>query len=192
MLLQTSLQIFGGVFYLLQKILLWQAERTESPEQQRSKRIWSWIVYLIGLPPIVALLWIKDDLIVAAVEAGGGPAMVMGLIAEIKNDKKVPPAWLDWIARIAVVVGLVLSWNAFGGLTTLTQALELMLAAGFLIGTYLLAAKRYAAGYAFFFLMNFSCGTLMFIQELYFMAIQQVCSIYFIVAAYNLRRRKAT
>jgi hypothetical protein len=92
-------------------------------------------VYLLGLPPIVIMLCMKQNWIFAAIEIGGAPAMLCGLIAAF--SRKDAPKWLDRLAVVAVPVGLALSLLDLGFSRPLTQGLEIGGSAGFLIGTYL-------------------------------------------------------
>ena len=71
------LQIWGGGCYLLNKILL---SRAEGKDESTKLRIWGWFVYLVGLPAWVIILVLKNDWIAATIEAGGAPAMLLGLM----------------------------------------------------------------------------------------------------------------
>ena len=84
--------------------------------------------------------------------------------------------------------GLGLSLYEFRGINTLNQFLELGIAAGFLMGTYLLA-KDNAHGYFWLMLGNVSCASLMGIQGFLILMIQQLISFVFVTDAYLVRRR---
>jgi len=71
------------------------------------------------------------------------------------------------------------SIHDFGGITTLTQVLEIGVISGFLIGTYLLARKN-PKGWLWFILMNLNMGTLMAIQEKWIFTGLQIISLYFV------------
>lgn len=187
-MLHTILQVWGGIFYLLNKIFLSFSERSES--NKKRWRIASWVVYLIGLPPWVIIFIIERNWIVAALEAGGAPAMVLGLVIAVRGKGK-EPKWLDHIALVAIVLGFGYSLYDFGGLHTLTQWLEIGTVAGFLFGTYLLA-KENASGYLWFIQMNVANGALMWVEHYPWLVLQQVVSLIFVVDAYLAWKRKHT
>ena len=190
MSITTALQWIGGVFYLLNKIFFSLTERNQAEKKKRQWRIASWVVYLIGLPPIVALFALKRNWMAASVEAGGAPAMLIGLIIALRGQGQ-EPRWLDWVARITVVLGITYSLIDFGGITTINQVLELGVVVGFLVGTYLLAKQR-PGGYYWFMLMNGSNAMLMAVEDYHIMAIQQVLSFIFIFDALLIERRCRT
>ncbi len=188
-MLHSILQVWGGAFYLLQKIFLSAAERS-GQQWQRRWRIWSWIVYLIGLPAWVAIFASPDNRnwIAAAVETAGAPSMLVGLIIALRGHGH-QPRWLDHLAKVMIVIGLGFSLYDFGGITTINQVCELALAAGFLGGTYLLAIQR-PAGYLWFMLMNAANAVLMLRQDYFWLTIQQLASLAFIIDAYRVQRKK--
>ncbi len=197
-MLHIALQLWGGTFYLLNKIFFLFKER----EEGKKALVWqarSWKVYLCGLPAWLLIFLSKRNWIAASVELGGAPSMVLGLIRASRNlkkdeglelEEKEEPAWLIWTARIMVMTGLGISLYDFGGIVTESQILELGLAAGFLIGTYLLARDK-PSGYLWFLLMNASSARLMFIQNFPWLALQQVISFGIVAAAYLVEKRKA-
>jgi len=183
----TILQIWGGLAYLLNKICFSLAERSADARTNRRWRLRSWTVFLAGLPAWVIVFAIEHNWIAAAVESGGVPAMAVGLIIALRGHG-AEPRWLDRLARCSVVFGLVASLYDFGGITTLNQWLELAIAAGFLMGTYLLAKDR-PRGYFWFMLGNVACSALMAIQGYHILMLQQAVSLVFVVDAYRQRRR---
>jgi hypothetical protein len=183
-----TLQIVGGTLYLLNKVFLNLMERRRgNVEQFWLFRKLTWAVYLLGLPPIVAIFFIERDWIFGLVELGGAPAMLCGLIAAF--NRKSAPKWLDRLAIAAVPVGFTLSVWDFGGITTLTQFLEILGSAGFLVGTYLLAKDR-QSGYYWFLIMNVTTGVLLGIQGYYLFIPQQALSILLILDAYRVRKTR--
>ena len=186
-----ALQIWGGLFYLLNKIFFSFMERTHVEKTKRRWRIASWAVYLVGLPPWVWIFCLERNWIAAALEAGGAPAMLLGLVIALRGRENKPIwlRWLDYAALVAVVGGLGYSLHDFGGITTLNQVSELGIVAGFLVGTYLLA-KRRSTGYLWFLLMNGSNSWLMFIEHYPWLVVQQVASFLFIADAFLMERRK--
>lgn len=184
-----SLQIWGGLFYLLNKVFFSLSERT-TDSAKRHLRILSWAVYLIGLPAVVAMLMLKHDWIFAAIEIGGAPSMTLGLVIALRG-KGCEPKWLNYFALVAITLGLVYSLYAFGGMTTYIQWLEVGAALGFLVGTYRLA-REHADGYFWYMLMNTSAGLLLWLQELHLFALQQGASLLFVIDAYYSWKRKHT
>ena len=181
------LQIWGGSSYLLNKICFSRAERSAAPNSNKAWRLRSWAIFLAGLPAWVTVFILEHNWIAAAVEAGGAPAMLMGFIIALRGHG-CEPRWLDYLARFAVVFGLAASLYDFGGITTLTQVLELCVAAGFLIGTYL-SAKNNVNGYFGFMLGNIGCAALMGCQGYFIFMAQQLASLVFVIDAYRVRRR---
>lgn len=184
------LQWGAALFYLLNKIFLWFSERAVRARKDAAARRWrilSWLVYLAGLPPWVAIFIAKHDWIAAALETSGAPAMFLGLAYAWRGATHAPPRWLDHLALAFTIVGLAYSVYDFGGLSTLNQVLEIGLVFGFLIGTYQLA-KRQVTGYLWFVLMHLSCAALMWRQDHLLLFAQQLLSLLFIVDAYKLAR----
>lgn len=187
--MDTILQIWGGVGYLLNKIFL---SRAEGKGDGRTWRICGWTSYLIGLPAWVIILISKHDWIAAAIEAGGAPAMFFGLIAAFKSLKDAPPrlkSTAKWFVRIFLTIGVAYSVYDYGGLTKWSQGLEIACMFGFLCGTYLLAQNN-PRGWYWFMLMNTSMGLLMFMQDKSILAVQQAVSLGFVIS--GLIRSKRT
>lgn len=180
-----ALQIWGGLFYLLNKICFSKAERSKNKKTRRIWRIRSWIVYITGLPAWVIVFFSEHNWIAAGVEAGGAPAMLTGLIIAIRG-KGEEPGWLDTIAKAAMISGLILSLYEFGGIKTIHQILELGIATGFLMGTYLIAKDK-ISGYVWLMLGNVSCSALMGIEGFLFLTIQQLISLIFVIDACLIR-----
>lgn len=189
-MLSGLLQFWGGFFYLLNKVFLSRAERSVG-EKEKKWRVACWVVYLIGLPAWVAIFVMNRNWIAAAIEAGGAPAMVLGVVIALHGVER-EPKWLDWVARVAVLIGVGYSLYDFGGITRVNQILELMMSLGFLFGVYLLAKRRKSRrwGYLCFILMNGSNATLMAIQGYPWLFIQQLISIPFVVDAYRMSRKR--
>ena len=181
------LQVWGGFFFLLNKIFFSRAERNEGV-RKRVWRIRSWTVYIIGLPAWVIIFVSERNWIAASVETGGATAMILGLIIAMRGLGR-EPRWLNYIALFSVVIGIGYSVYDFSGITTINQVLELCLVAGFLIGTYLLARER-PIGYLWFMLMNVSNALLMYIEHFPWLALQQVVSLAFVADAYVMQKRK--
>ena len=187
----TILQILAGAFYLLNKIFLSFSERNHRKEKEQEARYWrinAWVVYLIGLPPWVILFIMNRNWIAASVEASGAPAMLLGLITATRGINTPAPKWLDRLALLCIPLGFGYSFYDFGGLNTLNQWLEVALTGSFLIGTYRLAKER-RDGYLWYIAMHVSCGWLMLAQDYFWLLIQQIVSLVFIIYAYNEARK---
>ncbi len=188
--MSVLMQLLGGVFYLLQKIFLSVAERTERENPTNKKwRIWSWVVYLMGLPPWVIIFVLHRNWIAAALEASGAPSMILGLVVAIRGKGK-KPKWLDYISLVAIFLGLGYSLYDFRGITTWNQVLEIGIVVGFLVGTYQLAHER-PDGYLWYILMCGSNTALMHVQHYPWLVAQQIVSLVFIFDAYFAQRAKS-
>ena len=176
------LQIWGGLFYLTNKICFALAEGKEK-NKKRQLKIIGWTIYILGVPAWVAILIIKHDWIAASIEAGGIPAMLFGLFNVYKNSEK-PNSFFDIIASFFsyafIIFGTSYSLYDYGGITSISQLLEIGVMIGFLLGSYHLA-KNKAFGWLFFMIMNGSMGTLMIIQSKPILAIQQTVSLCVVV-----------
>lgn len=188
------LQLWGGFFYLLHKIFCSRYERTKltAPEYAQQWRTWSWIVYITGLPAVVAILLPDKNWIFAALEASAFPVMVLGLVLAARGvskysiDQKL--GQLDPIVYTTIGFGLGYSFCTFGGFVTVNQWLELGASAGFLIGTYL-QAKDDERQYIAYAAMVLCAGTLLWRLNYIWFTIQQIASLGFIVDAWLVRRR---
>ncbi len=151
------LQIWGGLFYLLNKIFLSCAERTETKDTAGKSRwrIWSWIIYILGVPPWVIILVQERKWIAAALEAGGLPAMILGLVIAIRGTQG-NAKWPDYVIVACIIAGIGYSVYDWGGITTLPQWYEIAMITGFLIGTYKIARLK-VSGYLWFILMHLAC-----------------------------------
>jgi hypothetical protein len=186
-----TLQLWGGAFYLLNKLLFSRAERAINQQHQQKWMVRAWTAYLIGLPPWVLIFISEGNWIAAAVESSGVPAMLIGLSAAWQGHVKFHAfTWLDYLAKLMILIGLGLSFYNYGGLATLNQFLELGIAAGFLIGTYLLAKSK-PQGYFWLTIGNISAAYLMMRQKYFLLMIQQVISLSLVLDAYRMHRRRA-
>ena len=188
-MIDITLQIWGGLFYLLNKVFFSQAERSKTITERKKWRSRSWIVYLTGLPAWVVVFIAEHNWIAAGVESGGAPAMLMGLIIAWRGHG-TEPRWLDSLSKFSVLVGLLLSVYEFGGIKNLGQFIELGIAAGFLMGTYMMA-KDNAQGYLWLMLGNVSCASLMGIEGFFILMTQQLVSLAFVTDALLIRRRRS-
>jgi hypothetical protein len=181
------MQIIGGVFYLLNKVLFSIAERMSQKHIKQKVMITAWIVFLIGVPPWLIILGYEHNWIAASIEAVGGGLIILALYLEIKAPEMVPK-WLNVIGYSLIASGLSLSLYQFGGLTTFNQSLEIILAISFLIGTYKLP-RQASSGYLWYILMHLAAGWLLFIQGYFWLAVLQLLSLLFILDAFWRRRQ---
>ena len=176
------LQIWGGLFYLTNKICFALAEGKEK-NRKRQLKVIGWTIYILGVPAWVAILIIKHDWIAASIEGGGIPAMLFGLYNVYKNSEK-PNSFFNIIASFFsyafIIFGTSYSLYDYGGITSISQLLEIGVMIGFLLGSYHLA-KNKTYGWLFFMIMNGSMGTLMIIQNKPILAIQQTVSLCVVV-----------
>ncbi len=181
--MEIVLQIWGGLFYLLAKIFLAAAEGKENSKW----RTYGWIIYLLGIPPWAIILALNQDWIAMAVEIGGAPAIILGIIMTIKRLNIVNNL-IDKSIKIFVLVlictGIVSSLYTFNGITSFSQILEFGVMIGFLFGTYLLA-KNERKGWLYFLLMNISMGILTTIQGKWIFTFLQIISVGFVIYGFN-------
>lgn len=174
----TSLQIWGALFFLLNKILFAKSERCVAGPQKEKYLLYAWSVYLIALPAWVAVFISQSNWIAAAVEAGSAPAIIAGLL-RVKGQST---SLLDNLATVFIALGITLSIYDFGGITQVNQVLELGITLGFLMGTHNLA-KQNRTGYLWLFWGNINCAVLMARQGFYIFMIQQLISLIFVFDA---------
>ncbi len=188
------LQVWGGGFYLLNKIFFALAEG-KKPDVKRRYKIWGWMIYILGVPAWVIILMTKHDWIAASIEAGGIPAMLLGLFT-VYQSREEPPKAFDRITALftyaALLLGVGYSIHDYGGIASASQLLEMGVMIGFLAGSYLLA-KNNLYGWLFFMLMNISMGTLMLLQHKPILATQQGLSLCFVIYGFvkALRSRRS-
>ena len=190
--MDLALQLWGGGFYLLNKILLALAEGKRAGVQRRL-RILGWVVYLLGVPAWVIILMGKHNWIAASIEAGGVPAMLFGLV-NVYQKKTAPDKTLDRltsaITYVFIILGVCYSLYDYGGLVAVSQLLEICAMTGFLLGSYLLA-KHNRIGWLLFMLMNGSMAALMFIQHKPILTVQQLVSLCFVAYGFRMAVKTA-
>jgi len=177
------LQIWGGVFYLLAKILLAFAEGMNN---DRKLRIIGWLSYLFGVPAWVILLAGKSNWVVAAVEFGSAPSMILGIVTAWKQNiqvNKIFDVFVKIFTFFMIILGTVYSIYQFHGITAFSQVLEILITIGFLLGSYLLA-KNISIGWLLFALMCICMGTLMLIQDKTLLVFQQGISLLVVMSGY--------
>lgn len=184
------LQLWGGLFYLTNKICFSLAEGRDK-HSKRQLRLFGWGIYILGVPAWVIILVIKHNWIAASIEAGGLPAMFLGLV-NIYNNSDKHNRFFDPLAAFStytfIILGSCYSFYDYGGLTSLSQLLEIGVMIGFLLGSYLLAKNR-TSGWLFYMLMNACMGTLMLIQKKPILAFQQGVSLCFVIFGFLVATR---
>jgi len=184
------LQIWGGSFYLLNKIFFVFAEG-KTPSKKRQLRLIGWIIYILGVPAWVIILVSKHNWIAASMEAGGVPAMMFGLYNayhDVVHPSKVLDRITSTITYAMLIFGVSYSFYDYGGISSLTQFLEIGTTAGFLLGSYLLA-KKDSKGWLFFMLMNGCMASLMFVHHKPLLALQQLTSLCFVIYGFSAARK---
>lgn len=188
--MDIALQAWGGGFYLANKILFALAEGKQ-PHLKRRLKIYGWAIYLLGVPAWVIILLSKHNWIAASIEAGGVPSMLFGLYT-VYQHSKTHNRTFDIIASFftygSIVLGVGYSLYDYGGISSLSQVLEIGVMIGFLLGSYLLA-KNNKNGWLFFMLMNGSMATLMFIQQKPLLSLQQIVSLCFVIYGFIISNR---
>ena len=81
------LQIWGGIFYLSNKIMFALSEGKQG-QAKKSLKIKGWVIYILGVPAWVTILISHQDWIAASIEAGGIPAMLLGLYNTYHDNQK--------------------------------------------------------------------------------------------------------
>jgi len=185
------LQIWAGGFYLANKVLFALSE-SKTAEIERKFKLVAWSCYLIGVPAWLVILIGKNNWIATSIEAGGIPAMLLGLYNVYHKNQK-HNALFNHIVTIctygSIVLGLGYSLLQHHGITSLSQILEMGVMIGFLLGSFYMA-KNDKRGWLFFMLMNISMATLMFTQLKYILAAQQLLSLSFVIYGFTLASKK--
>lgn len=187
--MDIALQIWGGSFYLINKILFALAEGKKQKIRRKFK-LNGWAIYILGVPAWVIILLGEQNWIAASIEAGGVPSMFLGLYMVYQNSSS-PPRIFDGAASFftygSLSLGVGYSLYDNGGVRSFTQFLEMGVMVGFLLGSYLLA-KDNRTGWLFFMLMNGSMATLMLVQDMPLLAVQQIVSLSFVTYGFWVSR----
>ena len=121
--MDMALQVWGGGFYLINKILFALAEGRKDT-LKRQFRIFGWAVYILGVPAWVIILLGKHDWIAASIEAGGLPSMCFGLFTAYQGSKSLNRTF-DRIASAFtysfILLGVGYSLFDYGGITAISQ-----------------------------------------------------------------------
>lgn len=183
------LQIWGGLFYLTNKIFFAISEGQEAQNAKKLK-ILAWSIYLLGVPAWVIILISHENWIAASIEAGGIPAMLLGLYNTFHEHQKVNKTlnhFVTFSTYLFLAFGIIYSISIYGGITSLSQVLEVGVMLGFLLGSYYMA-KSSPKGWLFFMLMNISMASLMFLQDKPILMAQQLLSLCFVFYGFRKNR----
>ncbi|NHO67929.1 hypothetical protein G8770_20470 [Aestuariicella hydrocarbonica] len=184
--MDLMLQIWGGSFYLINKILFSLSESQPEPTK-KTFRLSAWTIYILGVPAWVIVLVGHQNWIAASIEAGGIPAMLLGLY-NTYHDHKKPHKLFNKLVTLctysSLAFGLAYSVNLHGGITSVSQLLEIGVMLGFLLGSFYMA-KNHRSGWVFFMLMNLSMATLMLLQDKPILMAQQLLSLCFVVYGFK-------
>ena len=175
------LQIWGGSCYLANKILFAISEG-KLDRKRNIIRISGWLVYILGVPPWVIILISNQDWIAASIEAGGLPAMILGLYVSWFYDRKPRKIMYGLVTVLtysSLSIGVGYSLVQHGGITSFAQILEIGVMIGFLLSGYFIA-KNHPAGWLYFMLGNVCMAALMYIQRAPILMTQQLLSLLFV------------
>lgn len=176
--MDTLLQIWGGSTIVLNKVFLAQG----GPNRQRWMAL-GWVMFLAAMPAWLAIFIIHHNWIAAALEVGGLPAALLGLRAA--RGAQTSTVWrhhVDIFTGVMVAVGLGYSAYDHGGITSITQLLEMAAVAGYLVGANQLSKER-RSGWIWFGVMNGATALLMAVQAKWGMAAAQLVSLLFVLRA---------
>ena len=186
------LQVWAASFYLSNKVLFAIAESRDE-EWKRKLKIVGWAIYILGVPPWVIIMVAKSNWMAAAIEAGGIPAMMLGLYNVIKGQpstNRLLNQSIETFTYSMLALGIGYSLYEYGGISALSQVLEFGVTIGFLLGSYYMA-KGSMYGWLFFALMNISMGSLTLLQDKYILAFQQMMSLSFVMYGFMVARNNA-
>lgn len=188
--MELILQLWGGLFYLLNKALFAIAEGQAKTTYRRCK-VSGWLFYILGAPAWVTILLSHNDWIAASIEAGGVPAMFLGLYNAYHSNRRPTTAFINGFISLctygSLVLGLSYSLYHHGGIISISQVLEIGVMIGFLLGGFLLA-KNNPVGWIFFMLMNLSMAGLMMVQGKSILMVQQLLSLSFVIYGFAQSR----
>lgn len=185
------LQVWGGFFYLLNKIFFALSEgRTGATSKNFT--LSAWCFYIIGVPAWVIILISHQNWIAASIEAGTVPAILLGLYNAYHNNEKPNEKFNNTVkvcTYFSVVFGLLYSVNYHSGITSLSQVLEVGMMLGLLLGSYYMARSN-ILGWLYFMLVNLSAAALMLLQDKPILMAQQLLSLCFVIYGYIKARHK--
>jgi hypothetical protein len=188
--MEIFLQWWGGIGYLLSKILI---VRSEFLVNDKNCRLIGWIAYLLALPAWVILLISRKNWIASAVETAGIPSIILGIVITWKQNNN-PNKYIDWSIRIftgiMILLGIISSIYTFGGIKAFSQILEIIIIFGFLVSNYLLA-RRSPFAWLMFMAGLISMSILMYIQNKPILCIQQLVSLIPVIIGFKICIKKS-
>lgn len=187
--MDLTLQVWGGAFYLFNKILLAFSEGKQE-KLKKNLRIKGWIIYILGVPAWAIILIGHQDWIAASIEVGGVPAMLLGLYNTYHDNKKTNKLFNKTVALCtysSLAIGFTFSLVHHGGIISISQVLEIGVMLGFLLGSYFMANNN-SVGWLFFMLMNLSMAALMLLQDKPILMAQQLISLCFVAYGFKQAR----
>jgi hypothetical protein len=182
-------EIFAIFFYSISKMFFLLREIAGVRNDKLAVRRWkiaAWATALIGLPFVTAILLSERDWIFGWLELVNAPVMTLGLVLAALNIKLETPRWVDYATYAAMSIGFAWSAIDFGTLLSINQTLEAIAVFTFIPGNYLLVVREDRRGYLWYLAMFAAAGTLLYRQEHFWFAMQQVGSATAIAAAYWL------
>jgi len=184
--LEIILQIWGGGCYLANKVCFAFSEGVETDTGNRT-RVLGWVAYILGVPAWVIILVGNQNWIAASIEAGGLPAMFLGLYVSWTRGKKPRKRIYTLVTTLtytALAFGVANSFYVHGGITSVSQFLEIGVMFGFLLSGYYIA-KQNPVGWLYFMLGNISMAALMYIEGAPILMMQQLISLLFVIYGYR-------
>ena len=182
--MEIFLQIWGGSCYLANKVCF---AFSEGKDAGNRIRVFGWVAYILGVPPWVIILVGNQNWIAASIEAGGLPAMFLGLYVSWNLGKR-PGKWVYWLVTFltyaALAIGVTNSLYVYGGFTSLSQFFEIGVMFGFLLSGYYIAKDK-SVGWLYFILGNISMAALMYIEGAPILMTQQLISLVFVIYGYR-------
>jgi len=190
--MDLMLQIWGGLFYLLNKVFLALAEG-KPPKLKRRLRIMGWSVYILGVPAWSIIFIGNHSWIAASLEVACLPTMCLGLYNVVKAASKPNKTLVRVVTCLTysfLFSGVSYSLYDFGGIQEFSQLLELIIVFSFFVGGDLLA-KENINGWIFFMLMITSTSILMLIQHKPLLVLQQLTSLCFVIYGFIFALRES-
>jgi len=182
------LQLWGGCFYLCNKLLLAASLGKKDPIKRQLK-VSGWIIYLLGVPAWVIILVSQKNWIATSIEVGAVPAMLLGLYYAYKDQpNKLFDKLVGYCVYTSLAIGLFYSLSVNRGINSFTQILELGIMLGFLVGSYLMAKNR-LSGWLYLMLMNLCTAALMHIENKPILMVQQLMSLCIVIYGFNKNRQ---
>ena len=117
--------------------------------------------------------------------------MLLGLYNAYHDNKRPHKLFNSFVTLCtysSLVFGFLYSLNLHGGITSISQILEVGVMLGFLLGSYFMA-KNNPIGWLFFMLMNLSMAILMLLQDNPILMVQQLMSLFFVIYGFNNYRQ---